>query len=82
MAVRSSFAWLARVRALASSFGRLEPHHRPQLRRLPKNVEQARRELQAASVDGSLDGRPDRFIRIGYRPRTAPGNIGLRLFLG
>ena len=62
--------------SLACPLDRLEPHKRARLRRFLKKVEQPRRKLRAASVNGSLDGRADRFIRISYRPRTAPGYVG------
>ncbi len=68
--------------SLACPLDRLEPYDPPRLRRFLKNVEQPRRKLQSASVDGSFYGRPDRLIRIGYRPKTAPWNVRFRLFLG
>ena len=66
----------AKIRTFLACPDRLEPHDRPRLRRVPKNVEQSRRKLQAACVDGSLDGGPDRFIRVGCRPKTAPRDSG------
>jgi hypothetical protein len=52
---------------------RREPYDRPRLWRLSKDVEQPRCKLQAAGVDGRLDRSPDRFIRIGYRPKPPRG---------